>query len=460
MNKLSNKYQKMENRLNVYGLSGLMNTGNTCYMNSAIQAISNLYYLRNYLLKNAHKIFSNAEEKISPYITAIENNMATNLNKMNDLSLPQNIRDGFLKKYNESKKKYDILLERVNKWKNFINISHHDNNLSVEEQTKILNNTMTFRILCLLKGMWKKNSNIKPTSFRYVFSEINNYFDDNNHHDAEEAYSYIIRQMQEELNISTNIRIRTVLFEIDELMKYKNDINATHNIEEKKRLIESYDKMKKSMSNESRLALDSYKEMKKYYSNYSKITEIFTSFMHLNRSCPLCDFQNHNFESFLHLPLSIPDKQELNIYDCFNELCKTEILDENNLWNCGNCKQYVKGMLKTELWTNPIVLVIQIKRFDFIKMRQNNALITYPLENLDISPFLSKIKHSNINFSKYNLQSVICHTGEMTSGHYYTYAKNEDTNIWYEFNDQIIREIPMDRIQTNFAYILTYVKNE
>src|SRR3984885_9512228 len=413
MNKLSNKYQKMENRLNVYGLSGLMNTGNTCYMNSAIQAISNLYYLRNYLfeneeeikkilLKNAHKIFSNAEEKISPYITAIENNMATNLNKMNDLSLPQNIRDGFLKKYNESKKKYDILLERVNKWKNFINISHHDNNLSVEEQTKILNNTMTFRILCLLKGMWKKNSNIKPTSFRYVFSEINNYFDDNNHHDAEEAYSYIIRQMQEELNISTNIRIRTVLFEIDELMKYKNDINATHNIEEKKRLI----------------------------------------------------------ESFLHLPLSIPDKQELNIYDCFNELCKTEILDENNLWNCGNCKQYVKGMLKTELWTNPIVLVIQIKRFDFIKMRQNNALITYPLENLDISPFLSKIKHSNINFSKYNLQSVICHTGEMTSGHYYTYAKNEDTNIWYEFNDQIIREIPMDRIQTNFAYILTYVKNE
>src|ERR1044071_9323181 len=34
------------------GISGIINLGNTCYMNSTIQVISHTYYLRKYLLEN------------------------------------------------------------------------------------------------------------------------------------------------------------------------------------------------------------------------------------------------------------------------------------------------------------------------------------------------------------------------------------------------------------------------
>ena len=40
----------------VYGLSGIVNTMNTCYMNSAIQAFSHNYLLTNFLFNKKEEI--------------------------------------------------------------------------------------------------------------------------------------------------------------------------------------------------------------------------------------------------------------------------------------------------------------------------------------------------------------------------------------------------------------------
>ena len=60
---------------------------------------------------------------------------------------------------------------------------------------------MTYQLIRLLEGMWTRNCTIKPTSFKRIFSRIRNkFFVDFVENDAEEAYSSIIQQIQEELS--------------------------------------------------------------------------------------------------------------------------------------------------------------------------------------------------------------------------------------------------------------------
>lgn len=55
----------------------------------------------------------------------------------------------------------------------------------------------------------------------------------------------------------------------------------------------------------------------------------------------------------------------------------------------------------------------------------------------------------------YELQSVICHVGESSSGHYTAYARHPETKEWFYFNDSCVsRELP--RTKDPRAYILFY----
>ena len=48
---MNNNQNEMNDELEIQGLSGLINFGNTCYMNSAIQCLSNIKILRDYFLE-------------------------------------------------------------------------------------------------------------------------------------------------------------------------------------------------------------------------------------------------------------------------------------------------------------------------------------------------------------------------------------------------------------------------
>ncbi len=42
-----------------------------------------------------------------------------------------------------------------------------------------------------------------------------------------------------------------------------------------------------------------------------------------------------------------------------------ELLDANDKWYCGKCKQHVQAEKKLDLWSLPDVLVIFLKRFSY-----------------------------------------------------------------------------------------------
>lgn len=111
--------------------------------------------------------------------------------------------------------------------------------------------------------------------------------------------------------------------------------------------------------------------------------------------------------------------------------------------------------------------------------------VSFPLEGLDLRPFLAKECTSQV--TTYDLLSVICHHGTAGSesgrpapapaparprggtweicnqpappsagGHYIAYCQNVINGQWYEFDDQYVTEVHETVVQSVEAYVLFY----
>ncbi|KAG2470187.1 UBP20 hydrolase, partial [Polypterus senegalus] len=107
----------------------------------------------------------------------------------------------------------------------------------------------------------------------------------------------------------------------------------------------------------------------------------------------------------------------------------------------------------------PEILCIHLKRFrhEVMYSFKINSHVSFPLEGLDLRPFLAKESSSQI--TTYDLLSVICHHGTAGSGHYIAYCQNVINGQWYEFDDQYVTEVHETVVQNAEAYVLFYRKS-
>lgn len=107
----------------------------------------------------------------------------------------------------------------------------------------------------------------------------------------------------------------------------------------------------------------------------------------------------------------------------------------------------------------PEILYIHLKRFrhEVMYSFKISSHVSFPLEGLDLRPFLAKECTSQI--TTYDLLSVICHHGTAGSGHYIAYCQNVINGQWYEFDDQYVTEVHETVVQSAEAYVLFYRKS-
>uniref|UniRef100_A0A452RTU3 Ubiquitin carboxyl-terminal hydrolase n=1 Tax=Ursus americanus TaxID=9643 RepID=A0A452RTU3_URSAM len=107
----------------------------------------------------------------------------------------------------------------------------------------------------------------------------------------------------------------------------------------------------------------------------------------------------------------------------------------------------------------PEILCIHLKRFrhEVMYSFKISSHVSFPLEGLDLRPFLAKECTSQI--TTYDLLSVICHHGTAGSGHYVAYCQNVINGQWYEFDDQYVTEVHETVVQNAEAYVLFYRKS-
>jgi ubiquitin carboxyl-terminal hydrolase 8 len=174
-----------------------------------------------------------------------------------------------------------------------------------------------------------------------------------------------------------------------------------------------------------------------------------------------CSYVKHVDDLFTYLPLTIPARRPFTLERCFSDMIAVQTLSSNSEWFCSQCQELRQSTKETQISLAPRILILQLKRFDYdldsnVKI---NIFLQYPLE-LDLAPYVSNFSSNDALL--YDLIAVNLHTGSLSSGHYYTYAKNCENDQWYCFNDSsvVLMDFQRENIVNQNAYILLYQKRQ
>uniref|UniRef100_A0A8C1DM04 Ubiquitin carboxyl-terminal hydrolase n=1 Tax=Cyprinus carpio carpio TaxID=630221 RepID=A0A8C1DM04_CYPCA len=149
----------------------------------------------------------------------------------------------------------------------------------------------------------------------------------------------------------------------------------------------------------------------------------------------------------------------VTLEDCLAAFFAADELKGDNMYSCERCKKLRNGVKYCKVLRLPEILCIHLKRFrhEVMYSFKINSHVSFPLEGLDLKPFLAKESASQI--TTYDLLSVICHHGTAGSGHYIAYCQNVINGQWYEFDDQYVTEVHETVVQNAEAYVLFYRKS-
>ncbi len=415
------------------GIVGLLNLGNTCYMNSVLQCLSKIIEFKELML---------------------------------DPNLIRDLYPNVIKKISdENKKNYSVILTNTQK-------------------------TLAYQMYKLMNVIWgNKTKHIRPVNFIKIFSKKIVGFQVTEQQDAQEALICILDTIHTELESNVDINYN---FFSPEYLKYFEQIeerklsdidcckleNQYENIWELlsvKRTLDQYNKKSYSLITQLFQNLISSKlECPKcnYHSyNFDPMINIQVSIPKnkeidmteindkVNKIPNITDIQRERIKQ--HLISNKLQSESYTLDECFQNLTHIETLDDSNLWLCPHCDVKVNAYKQINIWIPSPIMIIHIKRFiheysnnRYTSHKLNNT-INYPINDFNINPYMSEYPSKLGNFT-YDLFGVVNHTGHINGGHYYAFAKSQTDNKWYCMDDDTITLIDDDKLVSSNAYLLFY----
>jgi ubiquitin carboxyl-terminal hydrolase 8 len=211
-----------------------------------------------------------------------------------------------------------------------------------------------------------------------------------------------------------------------------------------------------------KIAIKCYNEKaNEYKKDFSDINELFQGIS--VTFIKGLETNNNSFKPDLYTNLILPvfhiddNKRYIanNLYDCLNYYVNNEELTGENKWLNENTNKKENAIKYTRFWDFPKILFILLKRFTPDGRQKINNVIDFPINDLDLSPYVCGYKPQNY---KYELFGVCNHSGGLLGGHYTAYVKNK-YNEWIHYNDTNINIVHnTNEIITAKAYCLFYRK--
>lgn len=155
-------------------------------------------------------------------------------------------------------------------------------------------------------------------------------------------------------------------------------------------------------------------------------------------NCQLCDFSktiiNEMNDKYLFIEQTVT--KSLNSYEE-----KIDTVCKDSLWRCPKCDKSNQATIKHNITEVSEIFIIHLHRFEGINKKSN--------KEIEINDEI------NITGKLYEIKAVVCHNGNLNSGHYYAKAKRN--NIWYNFNDSKVTKIDFSVVKST-PYLLFYVR--
>jgi len=208
-----------------------------------------------------------------------------------------------------------------------------------------------------------------------------------------------------------------------------------------------------------KLAIKCFEMIQKMYSKeYSEVWNMFYG-IHVSEISNLQTGKQLQVipEPYLIIDLPIPDNNKSpTLIDCFDKYVEGETLTGENAWYSEELKQKIDIKKKIQFWSFPNLLIIGFKRFNS-KNQKNQILITFPLDELNLTDYIIGYKKESYY---YELYGVCNHSGGVMGGHYTSFVRNAN-NKWYNFNDTSVNEVALtEQIISPKAYCLFYRKKQ
>nr|XP_056722057.1 inactive ubiquitin carboxyl-terminal hydrolase 50 [Euleptes europaea] len=220
-------------------------------------------------------------------------------------------------------------------------------------------------------------------------------------------------------------------------------------------LNELHEALKKSSKRRNQGTTSTAWESRPSVTESSIITRLFEGHLSYYIMCLECQTTTYKNEIFTVLSLPIPYETECSLEECLECFFQQDMLTWNNQITCSSCGTKQDAAVKASIAKAPRVVIFHLKRFDCqgSYKKKLKTDIYYPLNNLDLSPYIYPLFRKN---PKYSLFAVVNHFGDLDGGHYTAFCKHTGSQNWYNFDDSRISEISESALQTPAAYLLFY----
>uniref|UniRef100_A0AAV1UV29 Ubiquitin carboxyl-terminal hydrolase n=1 Tax=Peronospora matthiolae TaxID=2874970 RepID=A0AAV1UV29_9STRA len=176
----------------------------------------------------------------------------------------------------------------------------------------------------------------------------------------------------------------------------------------------------------------------------------------------------------------------INLESLLLQYADKEELEGTNQVYCRRCSKYQNSYKSLNLHVLPDVLVLHIRRFDYCRQQKLTLKVNFPLIGLNMRPYTSvgidevdELKRGNTNGPVhggnrneylYDLVAVVNHHGDsVNGGHYTTYVREEiserttslsgmEQHQWILFDDVEVKTVTDVEVESSQAYLLCYVR--
>lgn len=181
--------------------------------------------------------------------------------------------------------------------------------------------------------------------------------------------------------------------------------------------------------------------------------------------CAQCDTSSHNTDKFRDLQLCFPEEiqetQAVSVQDLINYYLTPEKLTGENKYRCDKCMRLCDAQRYIKILQAPAHLILTLKhfRYDFesrLRTKLRHKVVYNDTIQLPVSTQPNTITET------YQLYAAVVHSGySMDYGHYFTYACDSKQN-WYKFNDNYVTHTSLEDFRSlkppDTPYILFYEK--